>query len=141
MKVTGTTGPSAPAGAKTTRSSSGFSLGQASSAPAPAAASASASAAGVGDVSALMALQGVEGPLEKRRRAVKRGGGMLDRLDELKLGLLSGDADGAAVERLGRLMQEERPDDGDPGLNAVLDQIELRAAVELAKAELRRTAR
>ena len=38
-----------------------------------------------GAKSALMALQGVEGPLEKRRRAVKRGAGLLDRLDEMKL--------------------------------------------------------
>ena len=140
MKVTGTTGPSAPSGNKAARSATGFSLGQASSAPAAAAASASAAAPGVSDVSALMALQGVEGPLEKRRRAVKRGGGLLDRLDELKLALLSGDADEATLERLARIMKEDRPDDGDPGLNAVLDQIDLRAAVELAKAELRRTA-
>lgn len=141
MKVTGTTGPNAPSGSKAARSASGFSLGQSASTPAPAAASASAAAAGVADVSALMALQGVEGPLERRRRAVRRGGGLLDRLDELKLTLLSGDADDAVLERLSRVMREERPDDGDPGLNAVLDQIDLRAAVEIAKAELRRAAR
>ena len=141
MKVTGTTGPSAAGAGKAARSATGFSLGQASAAPAAAATSAAAPAASVGDVSALMALQGVEGPLEKRRRAVKRGGGILDRLDELKLGLLSGDGDDAVIERLGRILREERPDDGDPGLNAVLDQIELRAAVEMAKAELRRSAR
>ena len=37
-----------------------------------------------------------------------------------------------------RSLREERADDGDPGLNAVLDQIDLRASVELAKAEMRR---
>lgn len=141
MKVTGTTGPSAAGAGKAARSATGFSLGQASSTPSAAATSAAAPAASVGDVSALMALQGVEGPLEKRRRAVKRGGGILDRLDELKLGLLSGDGDDAVIERLGRILREERPNDGDPGLNVVLDQIELRAAVEMAKAELRRSAR
>ncbi|NBX22047.1 MAG: adenine phosphoribosyltransferase, partial [Betaproteobacteria bacterium] len=33
----------------------------------------------------------VEGPLEKRRRAIRRGSGLLDRLDEIKLALLNGD--------------------------------------------------
>lgn len=141
MKVNGTSGPSGSSASKPVRSASGFTLGQTSTASAPAAAAASAATAGVADVSALMALQGVEGPLERRRRAVKRGGGLLDRLDELKLALLSGEPDAAVMDRLGRVMREERPHDDDPRLNAVLDQIDLRAAVEMAKAELRRTGR
>lgn len=138
MKVTGTTGPSAPTAGKAARSASGFSLGQAGAASPSSAASATSATAGVADVSALMALQGVEGPLERRRRAVKRGAGLLDRLDEIKMALLSGDPDEAALDRLARAMREERPEEGDAGLKAVLDQIDLRAAVEVAKAELRR---
>jgi hypothetical protein len=88
-----------------------------------------------------MALQGVEGPLERRRRAIRRGGGLLDRLEELKLALLSGESGEAALERLTRGLREERADDNDEGLKAVLDQIDLRASVELAKAELRRGGR
>jgi Class II flagellar assembly regulator len=139
MKVTGTTGPSAPAGGKAARSASGFSLGQPSATSGAAAPAASAAASTVADVSALMALQGVEGPLEKRRRAVKRGAGLLDRLDEMKMALLSGEADEATLDQLARTLREERPDDGDAQLNALLDQIDLRASVELAKAELRRS--
>jgi len=138
MKVTGTTGPSAPTGGKAARAASGFSLGQTSAAAAPSAPSAGAAVSGLSDVSALMALQGVEGPLEKRRRAVKRGAGLLDRLDEIKLALLSGDGDEVALEQLARTLREDRPDDGDAGLKALLDQIDVRASVELAKAELRR---
>ncbi|WEK39711.1 MAG: flagellar assembly protein FliX [Candidatus Brevundimonas colombiensis] len=137
MKVVGPNGVSTPTSARATRSTSVFSLGQTAAAAAPPAATASAAAGGVSDVSALMALQGVEGPLERRRRAIRRGGGLLDRLDELKLALLSGDADQASLDRLARSLREERADDGDPGLNAVLDQIDLRASVELAKAEMR----
>ena len=88
-----------------------------------------------------MALQGVEDATERRRRAIRRGGGLLDRLDELKLALLSGEAGEGALDRLSRLVREERPTDPDPGLKSVLDQIDLRAAVELAKADLRRNER
>jgi hypothetical protein len=95
---------------------------------------------GVSDVSALMALQGVEDPTERRRRAIRRGGGLLDRLDELKLALLQGEAGHGALDRLSRTLREERPTDADEGLNRLLEQIDLRAAVELAKADLRRTA-
>ncbi|HST91414.1 MAG TPA: flagellar assembly protein FliX [Brevundimonas sp.] len=140
MKVTGPSGPSAPQQARPARAGGGFSVpsGGASS---PAAATASASGmSGVSDVSALMALQGVEDPTERRRRAIRRGGGLLDRLDELKLALLQGEAGHGALDRLSRTLREERPADADEGLNQLLDQIDLRAAVELAKADLRRTA-
>ena len=95
---------------------------------------------GVADVGALMALQGVEDATERRRRAIRRGGGLLDRLDELKLALLSGEAGEGALERLSRTLREERPEDADPQLTSLLNQIDLRAAVELAKADLRRNA-
>ena len=141
MKVTGPTGPAAASGSRSARTPSGFSIGQAGAAPSAAATASASAMAGVADVSALMALQGVEGPLERRRRAIRRGGGLLDRLEELKLALLSGESGEAALERLTRGLREERTDDGDAGLNAVLDQIDLRASVELAKAELRRGGR
>jgi hypothetical protein len=108
-------------------------------AAAPAASPASAPS-GVANVSALMALQGVEDVTERRRRAIRRGGGLLDRLEELKLALLQGEAGEGALERLTRTLREERPIDADAGLNDLLDQIDLRAAVELAKADLRRSA-
>lgn len=137
MKVVGPNGVSTPASTRTTRSASGFSLGQTPAAASPSAATASTAAGGVSDVSALMALQGIEGPLEKRRRAIRRGGGLLDRLDELKLALLTGDADEGSLDQLARTLREERTDDGDADLSALLDQIDLRASVELAKAEMR----
>jgi hypothetical protein len=140
MKVTGPSGPSSPQTARSARPAGGFSV-PSSGASSPAAAATSASGmSGVADVSALMALQGVEDPIERRRKAIRRGGGLLDRLDELKLALLQGEAGHGALDRLSRTLREERPIDADEGLNRLLDQIDLRAAVELAKADLRRTA-
>src|SRR5436189_160914 len=45
----------------------------------------------VGGIDALIALQGVEDPTQRRKHAVKRGRVALDALDELKIGLLGGD--------------------------------------------------
>ena len=87
-----------------------------------------------------MALQGVEDVTERRRRAIRRGGGLLDRLEELKLALLDGGSSAEALERLSRSLREERPTDADATLNSLLEQIDLRAAVELAKAAVRRNA-
>lgn len=140
MKVTGASGPSSSQAARPAKAAGGFSLPAAGGSAPAGATAAAASVSGVADVSALMALQGVEDATERRRRAIRRGGGLLDRLDELKLALLSGEAGEGALERLGRGLREERPIDADPGLNRLLDQIDLRAAVELAKADLRRNA-
>lgn len=140
MKVTGPAGTaSSIPGRPTQRAAGGFSLTGASASERAAATGATTGAGAVTDVSALMALQGVEDPTERRRRAMRRGGGLLDRLDELKLAMLGGETGEAALERLARAVREDRPDDPDAGLTAVLDQIDLRAAVELAKAEIRRT--
>ncbi len=140
MKVTGPSGSSSSTGSRPARASGGFSVPSATGAAPAGAASAASAVSGVAGVSALMALQGVEDATERRRRAIRRGGGLLDRLEDLKLALLSGETGEAALERLGHGLREERPVDGDPALDGLLAQIDLRAAVELAKADLRRSA-
>lgn len=139
MKITGPSGSAAASQSqKPVKASGGFALPSAGGAAGPASASATSAASGVAGVSALMAIQGVEDAAERRRRAIRRGGGLLDRLDELKLALLSGQDGAPALERLGRSLREDRPVELDPGLSGLLDQIDLRAAVELAKADMRR---
>jgi len=87
----------------------------------------------VTSLDAVMALQGVDDPAGRRARAVRRGARLLDDLDDLKIGL----HDGRLSEgRLGRLMaavDARRDQTDDAGLEDVLDGIELRARVELAK--------
>ena len=87
----------------------------------------------IGGIDALLALQGVEEPSERRRKAVKRGKSALDALDALKLGLLSGTFDTGALARLKSVTASLAEPSGDPTLDAVLAEIELRAQVELAK--------
>ncbi len=135
MKVNGPAGPASPGAPRGGRpASGGFSLGGPAAPAAAAPAAASAAASTVTGLSALMALQGVESATERRRRAIRRGGGLLDRLDELKLALLGGQSGGTALEGLQRAVGETVDEVDDPRLRAVLQQIELRAAVELAKA-------
>src|SRR6201996_5632301 len=86
------------------------------------------------NIDALLALQGIEDPTERRRRSVQRGRGALDVLDDLKLGLLSGNLNAATVNRLRDAAANLKSSSGDPGLDAVLSEIELRVEVELAKA-------
>ena len=145
MKVVGTGGPNAATGSRGARGgASGFSLGQAAGAAAPAATASVAATSSMAGVSALMALQGVESASERRRRSIRRGRGLLDRLDELKMAMLGGENDDRVLERLTRSLREDRPEnapeDEAEGLSGLLDQIDLRAAVELAKAEVRRNA-
>lgn len=140
MKVSGPSGPSSAQASRPARSGGGFAVPTAGSAASASATTSAAAPSAVANVSALMALQGVEDATERRRRAIRRGGGLLDRLEELKLALLEGQAGEGALERLVRTLREERPVDADPDLNSLLEQIDLRAAVELAKADLRRSA-
>jgi hypothetical protein len=86
-------------------------------------------------VEALLALQETGGPLERKRRAVGRAGRILDVLDDIKVALLDGDLSSGELDRLRRAVRDERSATDDPKLEAVLDEIELRAAVEVAKLE------
>ena len=115
------------------RSSSGtFVLPDTSSAQETRSAAAPKAAA---NIDGLLALQGVEeDPIERRKRSVARGRTALDVLDELKMGLLSGNLDASTVMRLRDAAANLKSSSGDAGLDSVLSEIELRVEVELAKA-------
>jgi hypothetical protein len=118
--------PSAPRRA----ASGGFSVAEegASTAPQPV-----ASLRTVGGIDALLALQGGDDPTERRRRAVSRGRSALDALDALKVEVLGGNLSPSTLARLKSATAEMRDASGDPGLDDVLAQIELRLEVEIAK--------
>jgi hypothetical protein len=133
MRVYGPSGTAlatAPAAARRS-SSGGFSL---SDTDAPHAQSAAVALRTLGGIDALIALQGVEDPVERRRRAVKRGRRALDALEELKVGLLGGTLDQGTLLRLQSATGDLKDGSGDERLDNLLSEIDLRVAVELAKA-------
>ena len=69
----------------------------------------------------------------RRRRAVRRGHDLLDRLDDLRVALLDGGVPASALRRIAALLEDRAEPADDPDLAAVLHEIEVRAAVELAK--------
>lgn len=97
-----------------------------------------AAASSVNSVAALMALQAVDDPLEKRKRAERRGRQLLDALDSLKLDMLEDRDHQGTLLRLKNILETAREDSGDSELDALIDQVELRAEVELAKLSRRR---
>lgn len=126
--------------AKGASSGGGFSLPSVGGTTAAGAAAGAQGVTGVASVDALLAMQAVGGPLEGRRRAVKRAGRILDVLDEVKMAMLDGGLSASQLQKLARAVRDQRDSTDDPQLEALLDQIETRAAVELAKFEMSRRA-
>ena len=60
-----------------------------------------------------------------------------DYFDTLKVGLLDGSVEGSTLARLKVAAEGLGEQTGDPGLDSVLGEIDLRVAVELAKAGIR----
>jgi len=89
---------------------------------------------GIGAVAGLLTVQEVSDELgRRRRRAVQRADALLDRLEELRLGLLAARLPRDRLEELARLARTAGEKIDDPRLALLLDEIDLRVAVELAK--------
>ena len=143
MKLTGIGGASAagPASktAKTTRTSgSGFadslaSLDQAEEAQAV------ETPAAVGGIAALIATQQVGDALDReaKKRLVEYGNDLLDKLEELRHGLLLGAIPKDKLIAMAQMVRSRRDSTPDPRLSELLDEIELRVEVELAKLSAR----
>jgi hypothetical protein len=94
-------------------------------------------AAGVASLGALLALQAADPDPERDAtvsgRAARRAGGILDALEALKLALLEGRALNNRLGELAAATARAREATGDARLEAILNDVETRAAVELAK--------
>jgi hypothetical protein len=88
-------------------------------------------------VDALLAIQEVEDSTTggSNTRARQWGGDVLDRLDAIRLGLLTGGIPANELRSITNLVTRQRQNVSDTALQEILDEIELRARVELAKHE------
>jgi len=88
----------------------------------------------IGGISSLLAVQGPQVG-QGREGAVRQGFDTLDALDALKIDVLSGQVSRHKLLQLTSIIEKQRSKLGDPALMNILDHIELRARVELAKFE------
>lgn len=89
----------------------------------------------VGAVESILAVQEVPDATEERSRALARDYGetVLDRLEGIRRDILLGAISKEKLAELAHSLRAQRTKSNDPRLNAILDEIELRAKVEIAK--------
>jgi len=114
---------------KTSAGGHGFTVGMDAASEAEAAQSI-VKAAPVTSLDSLLALQEVS---EREASPFKRGEETLDLLDDIRHGLLMGGIPVSKLKALTRIIENERGHVSDPQLAEILDEIDLRAQVELAK--------
>ena len=73
--------------------------------------------------------------MQGKRKGVAHAEQLLDLLDSVREGLLAGEIPRATLNKLAAAITRRHEGFADPALQGVLDQIELRAHVELAKLE------
>jgi hypothetical protein len=130
MKIEGPRGVSQTGGArKTGAAAPGFAPSAPENAPR---ATAAGSVAATSALDAVLALQAEGFDPGRRSRQVRRAQDALDALSRLERGLLEGAAPGGLKAELVALQQASAPT-GEPGLDAVLLEVDTRVAVELAK--------
>ncbi|MGZ3306846.1 MAG: flagellar assembly protein FliX [Asticcacaulis sp.] len=137
IKINPVTGMAVPSSSGVRRGGGDFSLSGASESQKSAATAQAAPGMGVFGMDALLAMQGEEDVLTgRRRRQIRRSKDILDALDDLKISVLSGDIDDEALLRLQSNIAAHREEVEDDRLQGVLNEIETRACVELAKRRL-----
>ncbi|PWC86500.1 flagellar assembly protein FliX [Azospirillum sp. TSH100] len=95
--------------------------------------SGTAATAGVAGVLAVQEVDVTDDATARASRGKMRAEEMLDRLEEIQHGLLSGTLSMQKLVDLAKVVQTRRAQVDDPNLAEILDEIDLRAQVELAK--------
>ena len=90
---------------------------------------------GVTAVGSILAAQEIDDDdgLKSRQQLKKYGEDILERLDKIKQDLLFGDISKDMLANLAQTLRMKKRATNDPGLISIINDIELRAAVELAK--------
>jgi hypothetical protein len=129
-------GPKTSAGVGKSRKSGeaarGFVVPSQGSSATTSSASSLAGMAGVQSLDAILALQSVDNQEDRERRAVRHGHDLLDQLEALRADLLAGQISPQRVNALLSLIRAKQAAEN-PELASLIDDIALRARVELAK--------
>lgn len=88
---------------------------------------------GVSGISALLGIQEVDDATQRASKGKKRASQLLEQLDDVRMGLITGVLSKDQLVRLSNMVQSEKQSVEDPRLAEILDDIDLRARVELAK--------
>ena len=90
----------------------------------------------VSGVEGILAAQNSDDTFDNRRRLQRLmayGDDLLDRLDDLRMGVLLGHFSKDKLTELAQRLRQKREQSSDPALDEILAEIELRAEVEIAK--------
>ncbi len=95
--------------------------------------------AGASGISGILGIQAAAEATERenRKKALEYGDDILADLDDLRLGLVTGQYSLQQLERLSQNLQNRRDNIDDQKLIDILDEIDLRAQVEIAKYRLK----
>ena len=94
--------------------------------------------AGIASVDALLAAQTAEDPAQQKakKRMQERAEDILDKLNDLKVGMVTGGVTVGHMVSIADVVATHREKVNDPALTSILDEIDLRAHVELAKLQM-----
>ena len=90
----------------------------------------------ISSVDAVVALQEITGDNTDERGAKNRANLILDKLEDIRMGLLVGQIPKSNLEDLSKILIVARENSIDANLLEIIEDIELRAKIELAKLEM-----
>ena len=91
----------------------------------------------ISSVDAVVALQEITGDNTDERGAKNRANLILDKLEDIRMGLLLGQIPKTNLEELSKILILARENSIDSNLLEIIEDIELRAKIELAKLEIK----
>lgn len=105
--------------------------------------SAAATTHSIAHIDTLLAVQEADDPAQRaaRKRMTERADTLLDELEKMRLGLLTGSLTIGHVIDIADVVAAHREKIMDPRLTAILDEIDMRAQIEMAKIRMSMDAR
>ena len=90
----------------------------------------------ISSVDAVVGMQEITDDTKDERGAKNRANLILDKLEDIRMGLLLGEIPKSNLEELSKVLEVARENSVDSKLLEIIDDIELRAKIELAKLEV-----